>query len=239
MEESGIGRPSTYVPTIQNLLKSKYVVDESGIIKITEHGSKTAHVLVKYFPKLINVKYTANLEVQLEEIQSGKETRDNLLSSFYNYFMEILKKAEEMMYKDKPPVAEGKCPKCGSDLIYRDSKHGQFIGCSAFPKCDYIKKEEKEVVYTGETCPDCGKPLVERKDKRNRTFVGCSGYPTCKYIKPVNNETKTEKEEEVVKTCPKCGGNLVKKKGKYGTFLGCSNYPNCNHMEKIKKVRRK
>lgn len=97
-----------------------------------------------------------------------------------------------------------------------------------------MKKEKKEVVYTGELCPECGKPLVERKDAKGNTFIACSGYPKCNYT--VKNKTVNQTVEPV-KICPECGGELIKKRGKYGYFLGCVNYPKCNHMEKISKRR--
>ena len=119
----------------------------------------------------------------------------------------------------------------GSPII----QNGKFVGCSNYPKCKYVKKEEKVVIVSEETCPICGKHLVERKDKKGKVFLACSGFPSCKYIKPEVAKTEDEKSE---KKCPKCGASLLKKKGKYGYFYGCSNYPKCNYMERISKKKR-
>ena len=140
------------------------------------------------------------------------------------------------MYEDDPIIVEGEhCPDCGAPLIYKDGVNGRFIGCSRFPACRYVKKEQKAEVAeeTGDICPQCGKPLVKRKDKKGRTFVACSGYPHCHYV------VDTPKEIVPVKPCPKCDGSLIRKRGKYGYFLACSNFPKCNYMEKITKKKRK
>ena len=239
MEEVGIGRPSTYASTISTLKKRKYVTEEKGIIVVTEQGRKTAHVLEKYFPNIVNAKYTADMENKLDSISERNNSAINILESFYNEFIDQFNKVSKVMYVDDPVYTGDKCPKCGAPLIYKEGKNGQFIGCSNYPACKYVHKEKKEVVLTGEMCPECGKPLVEREDAKGRKFVACSGYPKCKYI------VKEEKPKEVsadkfVKKCPDCEtGQLIKKRGKYGYFLGCTNYPKCNHMEKLQKRGRK
>ncbi len=237
MEEVGIGRPSTYASTISTIHKRGYVTNEGGILSVTEQGSKTVHVLGKYFPDIIDVKYTAEMESRLDEIETGKSERLDVLNEFYEPFNKEVEEAKVKMYKDEEEFLDEKCPICGSPLVVKKSKNGTFIGCSNYPKCDYVKKEPKKApVYTGETCPECGKPLVERTDKKGNKFIACSGYPKCKYILQTPVEVK---EDQYVKVCPKCGGHLIKKKGKYGTFLGCTNYPTCNYMEKIKRGKRK
>ena len=238
MEEVGIGRPSTYASTISTLKKRKYVTEEKGILTVTDQGKKTAHVLEKYFPDIVNAKYTADMESKLDSISEGDESYLKILSSFYNEFTKEIDNAYKIMYIDEVEETGDKCPKCGAPLIYREGRNGRFIGCSNYPKCDYVQKEKKEVVYTGENCPICGKPLVERRDAKNNVFVACSGYPSCNYI--AKDPTKEIDESKIVKKCPSCEtGYLIKKRGKYGYFLGCSNYPECNHMEKITKRRRK
>ncbi|MCQ2776463.1 MAG: type I DNA topoisomerase [Bacilli bacterium] len=238
MEEVGIGRPSTYASTIETLRQRKYVVNQSGILTLTEQGKKTAHVLEKYFPNIVNVKYTADMEKKLDTVEAGDESRVKTLSDFYYPFVKEVEEANKIMYKDDPIQTGEICPKCGAPLVIKEGKNGQFIGCSNYPTCKYVKKEPKpEPKYTGEVCPNCGKPLVERVDKKGKVFVACSGYPKCRYIKV--NETVHEQEGVTVKVCPKCGGNMIKKKGKYGYFLGCSNYPNCSYMEKIERKKRK
>ena len=238
MEKEGIGRPSTYATTIKTLYSKnrQYVNDKAGVITITEQGKKTAYVLNKYFPDVVNVEYTAKMENKLDNIQSGLGTRNEILSDFYSTFMETFEKVSEIMYADDDEETGEICPECGAPLIKKMSKNGkEFIGCKNFPNCRYIKNEKTLPEETGEICPECGSPLVIRYDKKNKPFVACSSYPKCKYIKnskPLPVETG--------KLCPECGKPLVKKKGRYGYFIGCSGYPECNYMEKLfKKYRKK
>lgn len=237
MEEVGIGRPSTYASTISILQTRKYITDVSGVLQITDQGQKTAHVLEKYFPDIVNTEYTAQMELKLDNVQAGEQSYKKILNDFYYPFIKEVDDANVRMYKDEAEPTGELCPKCGSPLVYKQGKNGKFIGCSNYPSCRYVKKEpKKDLVYTGEVCPVCGKPLVERKDKKNRTFIACSGFPTCHYIKTTkqdviqNNEPQVEIKDRV---CPKCGGKLIIKKGKYSNFIGCSNFPKCRYMEKI------
>ena len=237
MEEVGIGRPSTYASTISTLKKRKYVVEEKGILTVTDQGKKTAHVLEKYFPEIVDAKYTADMESKLDTISEGDESAKKILSKFYKEFTKEIDNAYKIMYVDEVVPTGELCPKCGAPLIYKEGKNGKFVGCSNYPKCNYVQKEKKEVVYTGENCPICGKPLVERKDSKGKVFVACSGFPKCNYTVKEKNDTRIS-ESQFVKKCPECEtGNLIKKRGKYGYFLGCTNYPECNHMEKISKRR--
>lgn len=237
MEEVGIGRPSTYASTISTLKKRKYVDEEKGILNVTDQGKKTAHVLIKYFPNIVDAKYTADMEAKLDTISEGDTSALDILSKFYSEFMDQFNKVQKLMYVDEPIPTGEICPKCGAPLVYKEGKNGQFIGCSNYPSCKYVQKEKKDVIYTGDLCPECGKPLVERKDAKGKVFIACSGYPHCKYIV---KEDKPIAKEEYIKKCPDCEtGQLIKKKGKYGYFLGCTNYPTCNHMEKLLKKRRK
>ena len=240
MEEVGIGRPSTYASTIETLRSRKYVSDNAGILTVTEQGSRTAHVLNKYFPEIVDTKYTAKMEEKLDNVQSGSDSRIKVLSDFYYPFIKEVEHANELMYKDDDIPTGGKCPICGSGLVYKQGKNGQFIGCSNYPTCSYIEKEpKKELKYTGEMCPECGRPLVERRKPHSKTtFVACSGYPSCCYVKPVENKI-TYTEKDYVKPCPKCGGHLVKKTKGKSSFLGCTNYPSCHYVETIIKRRRK
>lgn len=237
MEEVGIGRPSTYASTISTLKKRKYVTESKGVLTVTDQGKKTAHVLDKYFPEIVDSKYTADMETKLDSISEGSVTSLSILNEFYYPFIDKVNNSYQIMYDDEAVPTGEYCPKCGAPLVYKDSKNGQFIGCSNYPECRYVQKTVKEVEYTGEVCPECGKPLVYREDAKGKKFVACSGFPKCKYTvkeKPVITEN------EYVKKCPDCEtGQLVKKRGKYGYFLGCTNFPTCNHMEKIIKRRRR
>ena len=227
MEDKKIGRPSTYASTIATLLKREYVASKSGSITTTEQGQKTAYVLKKYFPSFVDVKYTAQMEEKLDQIQEGEVTRTEALTEFYYPFIDSVEDASKKMYKDLDEPTGRKCPKCGAPLVYKKSKYGNFIGCSNFPTCSYREKEEEELEKTGEMCPVCGKPLVYRVGKRGKKFVACSGYPDCNYIK------KEETPVEVVKKCPECGGDLIIRGRGKKKFLGCSNYPKCHHIEKL------
>ena len=229
MEELGIGRPSTYASTISTLKKRKYVSEEKGLLIISEQGKKTAHVLEKYFPSIVNTKYTAEMEGELDKIQKGETTSLEILNNFYNPFIKIVDDGYKKMYADEQEETGELCPKCGHKLVYKLGKNGRFVACSNFPTCDYVQKEEKALIYTGNNCPECGSPLVVR-EKNGKKFVACSNYPKCRYVVRQQNEVKP------VKKCPDCiDGYLVRKKGKFGYFLGCTNYPKCGHMEKVNK----
>ena len=227
MEDKKIGRPSTYASTIQTLLKREYIESKSGSMITTEQGKKTAHVLHKYFPDFVDVKYTAQMEEKLDKIQEGEVSRTKTLSKFYKDFTEEVEAANKLIYQDEDEPTGKLCPVCGAPLVYKKSKYGDFIGCSNFPECKYREKEVEPVEYTGEMCPKCGAPLVYRTNKKNKKFVACSAYPKCDYIK---KETPTV---EVVKKCPECGGDLVVRGRGKRKFLGCTNYPKCKHIEKI------
>ncbi len=238
MEEIGIGRPSTYASTIDILRQRKYVDNTAGILTITEQGEKTVDLLTKYFPDIIDVKYTAQMEQKLDNIEVGKESRLNILNGFYQPFIDEVESASERIKIDNFDPTGETCPICGQPLVYKDGKNGKFIGCSNYPTCHYVKKEEKaEAIKTGEYCPTCGSPLVERLDKKGHKFIACSSYPKCKYIKQPEIEAIDPKK--IVKSCPKCTGSLIKKRGKFGYFLGCTNYPTCTYMEKLPKKKRK
>ena len=238
MEEVGIGRPSTYASTIDILRQRKYVDNAAGILTITEQGEKTVDLLVKYFPDIVNVKYTAQMEKKLDDIELGKESRVEILEKFYDPFIkEVEDASKKIMIEAYAPTGEN-CPICGKPLVYKEGKNGKFVGCSNYPSCRYVKKEEKaKPIETGEKCPVCGSPLVERMDRRGRKFIACSSYPKCKYVQQTPKAEVDEKK--IIKPCPKCDGNLIKKRGKFGYFLGCTNYPTCNYMEKISKKKRK
>jgi len=233
MEEKGIGRPSTYASTIQTLISRKYVTSgKEGLIP-TEQGIKTVVVLCKYFPDLMNTEYTAEMETNLDNISSGSVEELQVISDFYNPFIEHFDSIKEKIYKDPLEETGEKCPECGSPLVIRHGKNGDFVACSNYPTCKYVKKEEKEPAKeVGRNCPNCGHPLVYRTSK-NGEFIGCSNYPKCRYVENAN-QTEEELNEEK-RYCPDCGALLVKRKSKRGYFYGCSNYPKCHHVEAIKK----
>ena len=232
MEDKGIGRPSTYSSTIQTLLARKYVTLVKGTLRPSEQGILTSNVLTKYFPDLMNTEYTADMETNLDKISEGSIDELQVIKDFYFPFVEHFDEVKDQMYKEPPKLTGEKCPICGSDLVYRNGKHGEFIGCSNFPKCTYIKKEEKEEPeQVGRNCPTCGSPLVYRKNRKGQKFIGCSNYPKCHYIESINDPTIVEEN----RTCPKCGAKLVLRSSRRGKFYGCSNYPKCDYVEPINK----
>lgn len=232
MEEKGIGRPSTYSATIQTLLARKYVTSEKGYLVPTEQGILTSNVLNKYFKDLMNTEYTAEMETSLDKISIGEASELEVIKDFYYPFIEHFDEVKEVMYKEPLKPTGEKCPLCGGDLVYKSGKHGEFIGCSNYPSCKYVKKEEKEQPKeTGRLCPNCGSPLLIRKNKRGQEFIGCSNYPSCRYVESMNQPEEPSEE----KFCPECGAKMVVKYSRRGRFWGCSNYPNCNHMEPYRK----
>ena len=242
MEEVGIGRPSTYASTIDTIKKRKYVEDESGILTVTQQGALTSTVLNKYFPEIIDTKYTALMEKKLDNIEDGNQSRSKILNEFYYPFIEHFDKVSQVMYKEKFVETGDKCPVCGAPLVLKEGKNGTFVGCSNFPTCKYVQKEEKvnNAKELGEKCPECGGELLIR-EKNGSTFVTCSNFPKCRYTRKMltTNESATIEDAKPVKDCPDCDGYLIKKKGKYGYFLGCINYPKCSHMERIPRKKRK
>ena len=247
MEEKGIGRPSTYASTIDTLIKRKYVTATKGVISPTEDGIKVVTVLQKYFPDVVSTDYTASMERQLDRVESGETTFLDAMNEFYAPFMENFESAKAMMYKD-PDVPTGEvCPICGRPLVYKQNRQKQtFVGCSGYPECKYIKKEEKPAAEeVGEACPECGKPLIYKKNKRGERFIGCSGFPHCHYTRNIDGVPKkkpssktTYTEADYVKPCPHCKkGFLVVKHGKKTDFLGCTNFPRCRYHEWITKKK--
>ena len=199
LEKLGIGRPSTYATIIDILKKRLYIeVNEKKFVP-TKTGIQITDKLQEFFSDIINVEYTKEMESDLDKIADGKEVWYELLKRFYNDFDPLLNKAFKNMEKDEPEKVGEKCPECGKDLVVRKSKYGSFVGCSGYPDCKYIKKEEVKVVEICD-CPKCSGKIVEKKTKRGKVFYGCNNYPKCKYAlwdKPTGN------------VCDKCGNLLV------------------------------
>ncbi|AYJ01278.1 type I DNA topoisomerase [Candidatus Phytoplasma ziziphi] len=192
LEHLKIGRPSTYASIIEILKKRSYVIIDDKKMVCTELGVLTKETLDKFFSSIINVEYTAQMEKKLDEISSGKVDKLNLLKEFYNDFIELYDMANQKIEKPKPIVTEEKCDLCGSFLVKRQGKYGDFLGCGAYPKCKKIislKTKKEEVVETEEKCDLCGAFLVKRKG-RYGDFLGCSSYPKCKKIVSLNQNLK-------------------------------------------------
>ncbi len=245
MEELQIGRPSTYASIIDTIqvrgyteLKKPTETTKTRVFFPTERGVFTDEKLQDYFNSIINVKYTANMEADLDSIASGSENNIVILNDFYNKFIPLIENAYEKMEK-KPEEKLGEaCPECGEELLIREGRFGKFISCSAFPKCRYTRKindgtTKEEPEKTGEQCPDCGGDLIKRKSRYGTFFIGCSNYPKCKHIINVDKDGNKEVPEPTGEICPDCGKDLVKKKGRFGKFyVACSDYPKCKHVKK-------
>ncbi len=233
LESLGIGRPSTYAPTITLLQNRKYVEIKDKKLYPTEIAFDVIKILEKHFPDIVDANFTANMEEMLDDIANAKKDWQEVLREFYNPFMELVEKG----YKEIPsqkiskPIDET-CPLCGEVLVIRKGRFGEFIGCSAYPKCKYTRPLEKEEKKVDIKCEKCGTNMVIKRGK-NGEFLACSNYPTCKNTKPLNEEIL-----EDVK-CPECGGDIVKRHSKKGEFYGCKNYPNCNFISKYRPVNKK
>jgi len=201
MEELGIGRPSTYATTMDIIKKRGYVTLEEKKFVPTEIGIEITDKLQEFFSHLINVKYTADMETDLDKIAEGKINWVKILKDFYQEFEPSVLKAFEAMPRKEAEGTGETCPECGNPLVYRKGKYGKFIACSNFPKCKYIKTEPKEVIEIC-NCPNCNGKIVEKKSKRGKVFYGCNNFPKCKtayWDKPTGD------------ACPKCNNMLVEK----------------------------
>lgn len=219
LEDLGIGRPSTYATIVDTLQKRYYAKLQNKVFTPTELGTLVSKITEEYFPDVINTKFTASLENQLDDIAEGKAEWEKTIYDFYSGFRKDVEKAESEMEKVeiKQELTGDNCPECGSPLVYKLGKFGKFIACSNFPECRYTNTIQKKV---GVTCPKCHKhDVLEKKSKRGKVFYGCEGFPNCDFVswdKPINRQ------------CPKCNNILFEnKKGVY-----CNN---CDYKEEIKK----
>jgi len=183
LEELGIGRPSTYAPTIQLLKNRKYITTEKKAIKATDLGIKVVEFLDKHFPEITNPEFTANMESKLDEIAVGKEDWQRVLGEFYFPLESKIKEGYEKIPSEKKVESVGRnCPKCGAPLVKRTGRYGEFVACSAYPKCKYVEKQEKQAEYSEEKCDKCGGRMVIKTGKRGK-FLACENYPKCKNTK--------------------------------------------------------
>ena len=217
LEEYGIGRPSTYAATITTITSREYVKREAKTLYPTELGEVMTNLLKERFPKIVNYKFTAQMEENLDEVEHGHEEWVELLDEFYSDFDKTLKKAKEEMEGVKLQLKEDQtdiiCDKCGRQMVVKVGRYGKFIACPGYPEC---KNVLKFVEKTGVKCPKCNGDVIVKHTKKKRVFYGCSNYPECDFVswnEPVNER------------CPQCGGILFKKKGKkpklYCATEGC------------------
>lgn len=219
LEKQGIGRPSTYAPTLDTIQRRGYVRLDNRRFVPTEIGEIVTEILEEYFPEITNVDFTVQMEDNLDLIEEGKVGWINIIDDFYKDFEVRLEKAEDEMkeieIKDEPAGID--CEKCGSPMVYKMGRYGKFMACSNFPDCRNTKPILKKI---GVTCPLCKKgEIVERKSKKNRVFYGCDSYPECEFVswdKPIN------------RSCPKCNEFLVEKRAKKQVQIKCSN---CDYKE--------
>jgi len=233
LESLGIGRPSTYAPTITLLQNRNYVEVKDKKLHPTETAFTVIETLERHFPDIVDANFTANMEEMLDNIASGNKDWQEMLKEFYYPFMELIQKGEKEIPSQKiaKPIGE-LCPECGSELVIRKGRFGEFIACSAYPKCKYTRPIEKEEKKVDIKCDKCGADMVIKRGKRGE-FLACSNYPECKNTKPLK---EPEKLDDV--KCPECGGDIIKRNSKRGEFYGCSNYPKCNFISKYRPVNK-
>lgn len=226
LEENGVGRPSTYAPTLETIQKRYYVTLSAKRFEPTELGEIVNSLIVEFFPDIVDVAFTAEMETKLDEVELGKEQWQKVIDRFYKPFEKELEKAESEMekiqIKDEPAGFD--CDVCGSPMVIKLGRYGKFYACSNFPECHNTKAITKEI---GVTCPLCHKgQVIERKTKRNRIFYGCDRYPECEF---------TSWDKPVGRDCPKSGDFLVEKKVRGGgKQVICSN-EKCDYKEEVVK----
>ncbi|GBF11668.1 type I DNA topoisomerase [Tepidibacillus infernus] len=219
MEELGIGRPSTYAPTLETIQKRGYVKLEDKKFVPTELGELVIILMKKFFPEILDVEFTAHMEDQLDKIEDGNLKWVDVLENFYRDFEKRLKHAEEEMkeVEIKDEISDQICEKCGRPMVYKMGRFGKFLACSGFPECRNTKPIVKLIDVN---CPKCGGEIVERKGKK-KVFYGCNHYPNCDFI---------SFDKPITRPCPKCGGLMVEKRSKKGTQIQCTE---CDYKEEV------
>ena len=223
LEEIGVGRPSTYAPTIETIQKRYYVKLVSKRFEPTELGYVVHQMIEQYFPNIVDTHFTASMEDNLDLVEEGKEEWVQVIDKFYQPFKVEVDKAEveieKVQIKDEP--AGFNCEKCGHPMVIKLGRFGKFYACSNFPECHHTQAIVKDI---GITCPTCGKgKVIERKSKKNRLFYGCDRYPKCEFV---------SWDKPIGRNCPKCDHYLVEKKGRGGKQIACSN---CDYKEAVQK----
>lgn len=226
LEENGVGRPSTYVTITSTILGREYVVRDGKQFKPTELGEAVTNLLKDKLPKIVNVKFTAQMESDLDEIDDGKRNYIDMIRLYYNDFEEPLEKAKAEMQGIKIKLKEEEtdvvCEKCGKNMIIKVGRYGKFLACPGYPDC----KNTKPLVYkTNASCPRCGGTVIQKKSKKGHTFYGCDNYPDCKFM------TWDEPTDE---KCPQCGKSLFKK---HGGIIACLD-DDCGFSKKIERKKK-
>ena len=241
LESDGVGRPSTYASILSTIQEREYVTKEGGKFRPTELGMVVTDLLLESFNDIFEVKYTARMEEELDEIGEGKIDWREAMAEFYGRFEKDLKSAEKNMtdIKRMEKPTDLKCEKCGKPLVIKWGKHGSFIACTGYPECTNTREvtvdlpdvDGADLTEQGdeEYCQNCGRTMVLKKGRFGQ-FHACTGYPDCKTTRPVGG---TQKKADVAldEKCPQCGNNLVMKYGRFGEFTACSNYPTCKYVK--------
>jgi DNA topoisomerase-1 len=225
LEENGIGRPSTYAPTITTITARQYVEHEGKQLKPTNLGEVITELMKDHFEKIVDAKFTADMENELDEVEHGQKDWVSTLHEFYDDFAATLAKAEEAMEGKRVKVPDEEtdvvCEMCGKKMVIKYGRYGKFLACPGFPECSNTKKI---VTETEGSCPRCGKKMLLKKSKKGRSFYGCEGFPECNFM------TWNVPTAEV---CPECGKLLFMKGGKSGRLV-CEN-EGCGYERELKK----
>ena len=235
LKEKGIGRPSTYAQTITTIIDRGYVTLEKKAFKSTPLGKATVEIMKKNFPKIVDYRFTADVETSLDKIAEGEESFTEVLTDFYGDFEKTLGEAQKHLKENRVKIPDEEsdivCEKCGRKMVIKTGRYGKFAACPGYPECKNTKRLDvsgKKVVETQKqepektdlVCEKCGSPLVIRSSRYGK-FYACTAYPKCKYTKAIR--------EEIGVPCPKCGAPIVKNHGKKNVvFYSCSRYPDCD-----------
>jgi len=241
LEADGVGRPSTYASILSTIQERQYATKEGGKFKPTELGMVVTDLLLESFADIFDVRYTARMEDQLDEIEEGSLDWREAMGEFYERFTRDLETAETQMtnIKRMEKPTDLLCDKCGKPLVIKWGKHGSFLACTGYPECTYTREltvdlpdiEGADLSDQGdeEYCENCGRPMVLKKG-RFGTFYACSGYPDCKTTKQIGGSQK-KPDVQLDEKCPQCGSNMVQKYGRFGEFTACSSYPTCKYVK--------
>lgn len=238
LEENGIGRPATYAPILTNIQAREYIEKEKKSLKPTPLGETITDLMCEHFKNIVNVKFTAGMETELDRVEAGESSWEEVIRSFYGDFIKTLEKAEEALDGKFVKIPEVEtdvlCDKCGRKMVLKTGRYGKFLACPGYPECKNTKPVDvMKTTPAGETapateeetdilCDKCGRKMI-LKTGRYGKFLACPGYPECKNTKPLNKEMPGE--------CPLCGGKLLEKRSKRGrTFYGCEHNPKCSFM---------
>lgn len=224
LEEKGIGRPSTYAPTISTVIDRGYVAREKKLLMPTDLGFIVTNLMKSSFPDIVDVAFTANMEEELDEVEEGKIEWTQLMREFYEPFIQTVEKADSQIEKVKIPdeVSDVVCDKCGARMVYKNGRFGRFLACPNYPNCKNTKPIIEKIDVP---CPKCGAAILKRRSKKGNTFYGCERYPDCDF---------TSWNPLVKQVCPKCGGYMVQKRGRNGTFIACGD-PKCGNILREKR----